>query len=73
GEEINRDNYNGDFAQTPMFLGTSDPDLHVPLERLEATVAILEQMNANVKLMVYQNAGHSINREEIDLANEFVL
>ncbi|HAE66903.1 MULTISPECIES: alpha/beta hydrolase [Sphingobacterium] len=73
GEEINRDNYKGDFAQTPIFIGTSDPDFHVPLERVEATVAILEQMNANVKLMVYQNAGHSINREEIDLANEFVL
>ncbi|KKO91943.1 phospholipase [Sphingobacterium sp. Ag1] len=73
GEEINRDNYKGDFAQTPIFIGTSDPDFHVPLERVEATVSILENMNANVKLMVYQNAGHSINREEIDLANEFVL
>lgn len=73
GEEINRDNYTGDFAQTPIFIGTSNPDFHVPLERVEATVSILAQMNANVKLMVYQNAGHSINREEIDLANEFVL
>ncbi|WP_159730796.1 alpha/beta hydrolase [Sphingobacterium sp. 18053] len=73
GEEINRDNYKGDFAQTPIFIGTSNPDFHVPLERVEATVSILAQMNANVKLMVYQNAGHSINREEIDLANEFVL
>ncbi len=73
GEEINRDNYTGDFAQTPIFIGTSDPDFHVPLERVEATVSILAQMNANVKLMVYQDAGHTINREEIDLANEFVL
>ncbi|WP_343318374.1 alpha/beta hydrolase [Sphingobacterium multivorum] len=73
GEEINRNNYKGDFAQTPIFIGTSDPDFHVPLERVEATVSILANMNANVKLMVYQNAGHSINREEIDLANEFVL
>ncbi|MGJ1270699.1 alpha/beta hydrolase [Sphingobacterium siyangense] len=62
GEEINRDNYTGDFAQTPIFIGTSNPDFHVPLERVEATVSILAQMNANVKLMVYQNAGHSINR-----------
>lgn len=73
GEEINRDSYKGDFAQTPIFIGTSNPDFHVPLERVEDTVSILAQMNANVKLMVYQNAGHSINREEIDLANEFVL
>ena len=73
GEEINRDNYKGDFAQTPIFIGTSNPDFHVPLERVEATVSILAQMNANVKLMAYQDAGHTINREEIDLANEFVL
>lgn len=72
GEEINRDHYAGDFAQTPVFLGTSDPDFHVPLQRVQDTASILEQMNANVKLVVYQNAGHTINREEIDLANEFV-
>ncbi|WP_293906277.1 MULTISPECIES: alpha/beta hydrolase [unclassified Sphingobacterium] len=72
GEEINRDRYAGDFAQTPIFLGTSDPDFHVPLERVQNTASILEQMNANVKLVVYRNAGHTINREEIDLANEFV-
>lgn len=72
GEKINRSPYVGDFAQTPIFLGTSDPDFHVPLERVQDTASILEQMNANVKLVVYQNAGHAINREEIDLANEFV-
>jgi len=72
GEEINRDLYEGNFAQTPIFIGTSDPDFHVPLERVKDTASILEQMNANVKLVVYQNAGHSINREEINQANEFV-
>ncbi|MDR3008900.1 MAG: dienelactone hydrolase family protein [Sphingobacterium sp.] len=72
GEKINMAPYIGDFAQTPIFLGTSDPDFHVPLERVQDTASILEQMNANVKLVVYQNAGHAINREEIDLANEFV-
>ncbi|WP_333862615.1 alpha/beta hydrolase [Sphingobacterium sp.] len=72
GEEINRHHYAGDFVQTPVFLGTSDPDFHVPLQRVQDTASILGQMNANVKLVVYQNAGHTINREEIDLANEFV-
>lgn len=72
GAEINRDNYTGNFMQTPIFIGTSDPDFHVPLERVKDTVKILEQMGANVKLNVYQNFGHSINREEIDTANEFI-
>lgn len=72
GEEINRNNYTGDFAQTPIFIGTSNPDFHVPVERVKDTVAILEEMKANVKLSVYQNFGHSINQEEIDIANQFV-
>lgn len=73
GEEINHQNYSGDFAQTPILLGTSDPDFHVPLERVKTTASILQKMNANVQLAIYSNGGHTINREEIDLANEFVL
>ncbi|OOG19884.1 phospholipase [Sphingobacterium sp. CZ-UAM] len=72
GETIDPDKYMGDFAQTPIFIGTSDPDPHVPLERVNATVKILEAQNADVKLAVYPNFGHSINQEEITIANEFV-
>ncbi len=72
GEEINQDKYRGDFMQTPIFIGTSDPDFHVPLQRVQATVKIMEAQHADVKLTVYPNFGHSINQEEIAIANEFV-
>ncbi|WP_343560457.1 dienelactone hydrolase family protein [Sphingobacterium sp.] len=72
GETIDPDKYVGDFVQTPIFIGTSDPDPHVPLERVNATVKILEAQNADVKLAVYPNFGHSINQEEITIANAFV-
>lgn len=72
GEKINRANYEGDFAQTPVFIGTSHPDFHVPLERVHATEAILKEMNANVTVKVYENFGHSIHREEIEWANKIV-
>lgn len=72
GEEINRRNYKGDFEQTPVFLGTSNPDFHVPVERVYATSNILKEMNANVTEKVYLNFGHSINQEEIELANSIV-
>lgn len=72
GEEINRKNYKGDFKQTPVFLGTSNPDFHVPVERVYATSNILKEMNANVTEKVYLNFGHSINQEEIELANSIV-
>ncbi|MGH1518066.1 alpha/beta hydrolase [Chryseobacterium sp. JK1] len=72
GDKINRDNYKGDFAGTPVFLGTSNPDFHVPVERVYATANILREMNAEVTEKVYANFGHSINEEEIELANSII-
>jgi len=72
GDKINRENYRGDFAQTPVFLGTSNPDFHVPVERVYATANILKEMNAYVTEKVYPNFGHSINQEEIELANSII-
>jgi len=72
GDKINRENYKGDFAQTPIFLGTSNPDFHVPIERVYATANILREMNADVTEKVYANFGHSINQEEMELANTLI-
>ncbi len=72
GDKINRENYKGDFAGTPVFLGTSNPDFHVPVERVYATANILREMNAEVTEKVYANFGHSINEEEIELANSIL-
>lgn len=72
GEEINLSNYKGDFEGTPVFIGTSNPDFHVPLERVFATEKILKEMNADVTLKVYENFGHSINQDEIDWANKII-
>jgi len=72
GEKINRENYKGDFAQTPVLLATSNPDFHVPVERVYATANILREMNADVTEKVYQNFGHSINEEELELANSLI-
>ncbi|QRA41902.1 alpha/beta hydrolase [Chryseobacterium cucumeris] len=72
GDKINRENYKGDFAGTPVFLGTSNPDFHVPVERVYATANILREMNAEVTEKVYANFGHSINEEEIEIANSVI-
>ncbi|WP_166332868.1 alpha/beta hydrolase [Sphingobacterium chungjuense] len=72
GDKIDRSNYKGDFAQTPIFIGTSNPDMHVPVERVHASASILTEMNADVTVKVYDNFGHSINEEEIAWANKLV-
>ncbi|MGE5410170.1 MAG: alpha/beta hydrolase [Clostridiales bacterium] len=73
GEKINYEYYNGDFNQTPIFIGTSDPDIHVPIDRVNMTSKILQKMNANVILKVYKNMGHTINLDELNTVNELIL
>lgn len=72
GEELDQSHYQGDFQQTPVFIGTSDPDPHVPVSRVYETRDILMDMNADIKVKVYKGFGHSINQEEIDFANQYV-
>lgn len=72
GDKIYRENYTGDFATTPVFIGTSNPDPHIPVERVYATSNILRQMNAQVTEKVYENMGHTITQDEIDQANKFI-
>lgn len=72
GDNIYNENYKGNFQKTPIFIGTSDPDPHVPVERVYATTNILKNMSADVTEKIYNNMGHTINRDEIDNANKFV-
>jgi phospholipase/carboxylesterase len=72
GEKINAANYPGDFSGTPIFIGTSDPDPHVPVERVNETVAILEKMNAKATKKIYKDMGHTINQDEIAEANRLI-
>lgn len=72
GDKIYNENYKGDFNGTPVFIGTSDPDPHVPVERVYATTNILKKMNAAVTEKVYSNMGHTINQDEIDQANKLI-
>src|SRR4051794_14272930 len=72
GDKIYPENYKGDFENTPVFIGTSDPDPHVPVERAYATANILQSMHANVTTKVYNNMGHTINEDEIQNANRLI-
>jgi phospholipase/carboxylesterase len=72
GDKIYKDHYAGDFKKTPVFIGTSNPDMHVPVERVYATSNILRDMNADVTEKVYPNMGHTITQDEIDQANTLI-
>lgn len=72
GDKIYPENYKGSFNGTPVFIGSSDPDMHVPVERVYATANIMRDMQADVTEKVYHNMGHTINQDEIDQANKLI-
>lgn len=72
GDKLNTENYSGDFNGTPIFIGTGNPDPHVPLERVNESVSILKKMNAKVELKVYDGRPHTISQDEIQIANRVV-
>jgi phospholipase/carboxylesterase len=70
GDKIYMENYKGDFKNTPVFIGSSNPDPHIPIERVYATTNILKNMNAAVLEKIYNNMGHTINDDEIENVNK---
>lgn len=57
--------YAGDLAGTPVFLGCSDVDPHIPKWRVEESAQVLEQMGASVQMKLYPNLPHTINADEL--------
>ncbi len=57
--------YTGDFAGTPIFIGSSDVDPHVPLNRVQESTAVFRRMGAIVDERIYPRMGHTINADEL--------
>ena len=57
--------YPGSLAGTPVFLGCSDVDPHIPLARVDLTAAVLRRLGGDVTERIYPGMGHTINRDEI--------
>lgn len=72
GETIDRNEYEGDLADTPAFLGCSDVDPHIPVQRVRETEAVLEQLNARVETRIYEGMGHGVNDDELVVVSEMV-
>jgi phospholipase/carboxylesterase len=64
--------YNGSLSGTPAFVGSGDPDPHVPWQRVEETASILSALGAEVVLKRYPGMPHTINREEFEAANRLI-
>jgi len=56
----------GSLAGTPVFLGCSDVDPHIPKQRVEHAVNHLRALGGVVTMRLYPNMPHTINEDEIE-------
>ena len=64
--------YPDSLEGTPVFLGCSTSDFHIPEERVHETAAVFEKMGAEVTKRLYPNMGHTIIQDEIDEVQKIV-
>ena len=57
--------YEGDLAGTPVFLGCSDVDAHIPLDRVQHSARTLRALGGDVTERIYPGMGHTVNEDEI--------
>lgn len=64
--------YPGSLLGTPIFLGCSAVDPHIPTERVHHTAEVLRQLGGNVTVQFYPNMGHTISQAEIDFVRNMM-
>lgn len=62
----------GAFHGTPVFLGCSDHDAHVPEPRVRETADVFRRLGADVTLRIYPGMGHLVNDDEVAFARSLL-
>jgi phospholipase/carboxylesterase len=64
--------YTGSLAGTPVFLGCSDVDFHIPKERVEHSAEVLRGLGGDVTMRLYPDMGHLVNQDEITFVRQMM-
>lgn len=66
GETVDDAKYQGSMEETPVFLGCSDFDPHIPEDRVHESAEVFERLGADVTKKIYEGLGHTINKDELN-------
>jgi phospholipase/carboxylesterase len=66
GPEIDEDAFDGSVEGTSVFLGCSDVDPHIPVDRVHETRRVFERLGAAVTEEIYEGMGHTVNEAELE-------
>jgi predicted esterase len=64
--------YTGDLRDTPVFIGCSDRDPHIPLERVHETTEVFTNLGGAVVERIYPGMGHTINQDELSFITDLL-
>ncbi len=64
--------YPGSLEETPIFLGCSDRDPHIPLERVQESTEVLKRLRARVTERIYPGMPHTVNDDELQHARRLI-
>lgn len=64
--------FSGSLEGTPVFLGCSERDFHIPQERVIESAEKFKEIGAEVTLKLYPDLGHTINQDEIKIVREIM-
>lgn len=64
--------FGGSLDGTPVFLGCSDRDAHIPLERVQETERELTRIGGEVETQIYPDMAHTVNRDELNRVQRLV-
>ncbi|MFN0159014.1 MAG: alpha/beta hydrolase [Bacteroidota bacterium] len=65
--------YAGSLNDTPVFLGCSDRDPHIPKERVDLSAIMLKELGGNISKVIYPMMDHTINEEEMDIVRGMMI
>ena len=65
GDKVVKENYKGNLHGTPVFMGCSDVDPHIPKRRVDESAEIFSQLGADVTKKIYTGMGHTVNEDEL--------
>jgi phospholipase/carboxylesterase len=72
GETVDPEAFGGSLEGTPAFVGCSDVDPHIPVERVHVTTEVLERLDADVEERIYEGMGHGVNEDEVEYVSGMV-
>lgn len=71
GDEVR--SFSGDMEETPVFIGCAEDDPHIPFSRVDETVEVFKDLNADVvEKYVLDGSHHGIVEYELEKASEII-